>query len=112
MAGTGHPPKIINQLLQFHVLAAPERNPIQFHSQASRCEAGDEQFVTAQLLAGADGERVLTRETYRLPFDESLRRALDGNEQPLIRLWNPWGPRTPPSWLGTRRRSRSSRVNR
>ena len=66
------PSEVVDQLLQLHMISAPQRHAVEFHSQTGRCETGDEEFVATQLLARPYRESVLAGQSHRLPFDRSF----------------------------------------
>ena len=57
------------------MVPAPKWNPVQVHPQACRGITGQQKLVVAEFLACPRRQRVLTRETKRLPLDRCLRQA-------------------------------------
>src|SRR5690606_30045431 len=67
------PSEIVNELPDLDMVATPQGDAVQLHPEPRWCEAGNQQFVTPELFAGARGERVLTGQAHGLPVDLRLR---------------------------------------
>jgi len=50
--------EVLDQLLHRHLIAAPERDALQFQAQACRGKGGQIQIIAAQLPAGARGQGI------------------------------------------------------
>src|SRR5581483_11348433 len=68
--------EIVGELLDLHVVAAPERDAIELHFEAGAGKRGDEQLVVPQLLAGAHREWIRAAQAEGLELDRSMGRAL------------------------------------
>ena len=86
---TGGASEVLNQQPDLHMIAPPQRHPVQLHLEAGRGEAGQVQLVGAQLLAGPYGQGIGAGEPQRLPGDGCLGRGLHGHQQPLVGLRQP-----------------------
>ena len=75
------------------MVAAPERDAVELHPQAGGAEAGNEQLIPAELLAGPHGERVLPGRAGPPASDRGLRRRLLRHQQPLVCLGQARGHR-------------------
>lgn len=80
--------EVFDKLSNGHIVPTPERHAVQLHAEPGCGKGQNQQLFVPQLLAGTRGERVLTGETDRLPFDRRLRRGLHGDEQPLVGFRN------------------------
>ena len=82
----GVPGEVFGELLDGHVIPAPQRHVVEFKAEASGGELGDEQFVVLKLAAGTNGKRFLSLQAEGLPLHRVLRLGLCGNKQPLVSL--------------------------
>ena len=55
------------------VVSTPERNLVEFHPQPGPGEARHEKLIVAELLAGSNGQSILSGQTETLPLDRRLR---------------------------------------
>ena len=73
--------KILDDLLDRHVIAAPERHAIELHPQARGGKAGHEQLIALELLARSARQRVLARQPHGQPLDWCLGTGLIRNQE-------------------------------
>ena len=81
--------EVVDELSDRHVIAAPERHPVELHPEARAGEAGHQQLVALQPAGDPDRQGPLSGQPRRLPGDRIGRRRLDRRQQPLIGLRQP-----------------------
>ena len=85
--------KVLDDLLDRHVVAAPQRDAIELHPQSRGGKSGHEKLVALQLPARPRRQRALARQPHGQPLDRRIGTRLSRNQEPLVRLREPGGHR-------------------
>ena len=81
--------EVVDELPDLHVVATPQRHPVELHPEARAREAGRQQLVALQPARGPVRQGALPGQPRRLPGDRASRRCLDRRQEPLVRLRQP-----------------------
>ena len=79
--------KVLHDLPHSHMVAPPERYPVQVGAQDRRAQAVQEQFLALELPSSPDSQSIGSGQAERLPCHRGLRHLLHGNQQPAVGFW-------------------------